>query len=385
MPNDRRLPTAGRVQAQLQQILPLCSPAPLLTIFLLTLISLVACGAPLALPEPKALTNILITSAPISQPLSQPVASPTLRQLTQEGCCVQPTFSPDGQEILFIDQPDPASPTSVYAVDIAKPQKPLLREETIGFRNTDRTIVATREGDLARFTNETSGQSWTINTGGNWPRFSPDDRQVLWIATDREGPFDRRTSDIWLANLDGSNAKKILTVYGGGFAGWFPDSRRVLFIGRDNPNDEELILFVYDLKNERRTNLFAHKRLRGGEISRNGSWVTVFLTFAEEPSENGLWLISTDGTTQRQLTLPRFGGYRWQDDDTLLFIPMRASTEASMQLWAIDAPTGQMQPLTDPETLVFSISNGDWDVSPNGQHVVFVSSADQSIWLITLP
>jgi Tol biopolymer transport system component len=309
----------------------------------------------------------------------------SLRQLTQGGCCVQPFFSPDGQQVLFIDKPGAEAATGMYAVEISNPQTPLLQETVIGFRSADRTIVAVMDGDLARFTNEATGETWTINTGGNWPRFAPDNRQVLWVATDREGPYDRRQSDVWLANLDGSEARRRFTVFGGGFTGWLPDSQRAAFIGRDNPNEEKQTLFVYDFQNERRTNLFSHKRLRGGEISPNGSWISFFITFSDEAADNGLWLVSTASQIQRQLELPRFGGYRWQDDDTLLFIPLRLPEEPGMQLWTIAAATGQFQPLTNPESLVFSISNGDWEVSPDGRHVVFVNSTDQNIWLLTLP
>jgi Tol biopolymer transport system component len=56
-----------------------------------------------------------------------------------------------------------------------------------------------------------------------------------------------------------------------------------------------------------------------------------------------------------------------------------------MQLWAVDVSANQSQPLTDPTSLSFSISNGDWELSPDGQHIIFVNSADQNIWLITLP
>ncbi|MFN8458740.1 MAG: hypothetical protein U0401_29485 [Anaerolineae bacterium] len=348
------------------------TPAPLL--MLIILITLVACYSPLAAPESLSITNTPITAS-----------APALRQLTQGGCCAQPIFSPNGQEVLFIDKSDPENPAGVYAVNLINPKTPVLREETIGFRSPDRAIVATIAGDLANFVNETSGDSWTVNTGGNWPRLSPDNRQVLWVATDTEGPYDRRQSDVWLADVDGSNARKIFTFFGGGFAGWFPDSERVLFTGRDNPNDEKVTLFVYDLRNERRTNLFAHKRLRGGDISPGGSWVAFFITFADEPADNGLWLVSSDGASQRRLDLPRFGGYQWQNDDTLLFIPMRGPAEKSMELWAINASTGQPQALTDPAKLSFSISNGDWDVSPDGRAIVFVNSADNNIWLMTLP
>jgi Tol biopolymer transport system component len=327
---------------------------------------------------------------------------------------VQPFFSPDGKQVLFIDKPTADAPVGIYGVDLADPQAtPVLVNDVIGFRSPDRTIVATIEDDLVRFTNEENGQSWTVDTGSNWPYFSPDAGQILWVATDQEGPYDRRQNDIWLADMDGGNPRLLLSLYGGGFAGWFPDGKRLLLIGRDNPADEKRTLFIYDLEIDNRTNLFSHERLRGIKISPGGSWVVYFLAFSEEPADNGVWVINTNNAERHKLDVPGFGAYHWRDDDTLLYIPMRdsvytsprntpqtsprstpqtsprstpqTSPEESMQLWAVDATTGQSWPLTDPASLSFSISNGDWDVSPDGQHVIFVSSADQNIWLINLP
>jgi Tol biopolymer transport system component len=329
------------------------------------------------------------TSTPTSTsvPTPSPTPVPSLRRLTSGGCCVQPFFSPDGKQVLFIDKPTADAPVGIYGVDLTDPQAaPALVNYVIGFRSPDRTIVATMiEDDLVHFTNGKNGQSWTVDTGSNWPYFSPNASQILWVATDREGPYDQRQSDIWLANLDGSNARLLISLYGGGFAGWFPNGEQLLLIGRDNPADEELTLLTYDLETDSRTNLFSHKRLRGIEISPGGSWVAYFLSFSEEPADNGVWVINTDSAERRKLDAPGFGAYRWRDDDTLLYIPMRISSEESMQLWAVDAATGQSWPLTDPASLPFSVANGDWDVSPDGQHVIFVSSADQNIWLITLP
>lgn len=405
------------------EFLPLlpCSPVPLLVLLIFWLVTLTACTntsaatqqpftatstpipptptqalpspevpsiptSPRDTPTPKPTDTPEPTPSPTPTPPPTPTPAPSLHQLTNGGCCVQPVFSPDSGQVLFIDKPDSTAPLGIYGVDIANPQPaPALVNPTIGFWNFDRTIVAVPEGEATRFTNQISGESWTVNTGGNWPTFSPDSSQIIWVATDREGPYDRRQSDIWLANLDGSNARIILKLYGGGLTGWFPDNQRILLTGRDNPNEEKQTLFVYDLVNERRTNLFSHKRLRGGEISTGGSWIAFFITFADEPTENGLWLVSAAGTSQHQLDIPRFGAYAWRNDDTLIYIPMRAPAEPSMQLWSIDAATRQIQPLTDPASLSFSISNGDWEISPDGRQVVFVSSADQNIWLITLP
>lgn len=335
-------------------------------------------------PVPTFTPTPLPTVTPVPSPT--PTPAPLLRQLTYGGCCVQPYFSPDSRQVLFIDKPSEFEPVGIYGVNLARPNPtPVLVNTTIGFRSPNRTVVATMEGDMARFTNEQTGDTWRVDTGGNWPRFSPNGREILWTARDREGPYDRRQSDIWLAELDGSNARLLLSVYGGGFAGWFPDGKRVLLSGRDAPADEQVTLFVYNLETGRRTNLFSHRRLRGTDISPDGSWIAFFLSMApEEPVESGIWVISADGATRRKLNVPGFGAYRWWDAHTLLYIPMRASAEESMQLWAVDVAANQSRPLTDPARLRFSIANGDWDVSPNGRYVVFVNSADQNIWLITL-
>lgn len=323
---------------------------------------------------------------PAATPSPTPTPGPSLQQLTTGGCCVQPYFSPDGQQALFIDKPGPEAPVGIYGVDIDTSQAtPDLIYETIGFRNPDGTIVATIEGDLARFTNESTGESWTVNTNGNRPHYSPDGSQILWVASDREGPYDRRKSEIWLAGLDGSNPRLLITLTGGGFVGWLADGQRIALINRDNPGEEEQTLLLFDIARQQRTDLVTEKRIRDVEISPGGSWLAYYLTFSDEPEKDGIWTISSDGEQQSKLNVPGFGAYQWRDDSTLFYIPMRSSPDESMQLWAVDVSANQSSPLTNPNRLTFSISNGDWRVSPNGEHVIFVNSRDQNIWLLTIP
>ena len=332
------------------------------------------------IPSPTA------TATDTPSPIPSPTPGPALRQLLQGGCCVLPFFSPDSRQVLYIDKPGPDAPTGIYGVDITEPAAtPELVNETIGFRSPDRTIVATIEGDLVRFQDEVSGRSWTVDTGGNRPRFSPDSSQIIWSATDLEGPYDRRLSEIWLADVDGSNPRLLLSVRGGGFVGWMPDGQHILLLTRDDPDKEERTLVRYDLATDQHTNLVREKRLRGVEVSPDGSWIAYFLTFADEPEKNGIWVVSADGSERFKLDVPAFGGYRWRNDNTLLLIPMRVSAEESMQLWEVDVKANVSRPLSDPAGLTFSISNGDWDVSPDGRYVIFVNSLDQNIWLIALP
>ena len=341
---------------------------------------------PTPIPQPPTPTPTSTPQPPPPTPTPTPTPTPSLRQLTSGGCCVQPFFSPDSRQVLYLDKPSTDTPVGIYGLNLADPQPtPILVNKTIGFRSADRTLVITMAGDLARLVNEITGQIWSVDTGGNSPSISPDNRRLIWTATDQDGPYDRRRSDVWLANIDGSQPRLLLSLYGGGFSDWFPDSQRLLFVGRDNPDLEEVTLFVYDLQTGQRLNLFSHKHLRGIEVSPGGVWIVCFIAFADTPADNGVWVIKADGTARHQLDVPGFGAYRWRNDDTLLYIPMRASAEDSMQLWAVDAASGQGHPLTNPTALPFSIANGDWDVSPDGRYVVFVSSSDQNIWLITLP
>jgi Tol biopolymer transport system component len=325
----------------------------------------------------------VISMASAAQPVAQ-----QLRQLTAGGCCVEPFFSPDSEQVLFIDKPDATAPVGDYGVMVTAtvPMTPALVNTVIGFRSVDRTIVAVMDGNLARFTNEATGQRWAVNTGGNWPNYAPDASRILWTASDEEGPYDQRQSDIWLANLDGSEAQKAVSVYGGGFGGWVSNGDRLLLVGRDTPQAELQNLNVYTISTGAQLTLASHKRIRGIELSPGGSWVVYYLDFAEDNPENrGVWVAGTDGATRLKLNVPGFGAYRWRDDGRLLFIPLRDSAQDSMQLWEIDVAQNQAIALTNPATLPFSVSNGDWEVSPDGRYVAFVNSIDRNIWVMALP
>jgi Tol biopolymer transport system component len=66
-------------------------------------------------------------------------------------------------------------------------------------------------------------------------------------------------------------------------------------------------------------------------------------------------------------------------------IPTSAAADHALKIWEVDAETGEQQNLTDAAVTPLNILNGDWRVSPDGQHVVFVNSADRNLWLLELP
>ncbi|MDM8532431.1 hypothetical protein QUF63_14755, partial [Anaerolineales bacterium HSG25] len=311
--------------------------------------------------------------------------TPRLRQLTSGECCVRPFFSPDNRQVLFIDKPTDDAPTGIYGVEIESPQTPVLINQTIGFRNHDRTVVTTiGQGDFTNFTNEVTGESWQVDTKGNRSYFSPDGERIRWHVRDEDGPYDQRQVELWIADLDGSNTRFLTSLYGGSSIAWFADNNRILLVGKNQPADTQYTLYVYDISADELTALFTENRLREIKLSDEGSWVVFYVTYADDPTQDGLWLVSTDGQIQRRLDLPGFGAYQWQDDQHLVYIPMREAGEVSMTLMRIDVTTGEMIPLTNPDEVSFSIANGDWQLSSDGRMMVFVNSNDFNLWLLEL-
>ncbi len=306
---------------------------------------------------------------------------------------MQPFFSPDSSLVLFIDKPAKDEPVGVYGVDVTEPDlsgegkyEVELIYETVGFRSPDHTVVAwpdVADGSKMRFTDEASGRSWLVDTNGEWPVFSVDGQQIYWNATDRRGPYDERRTDIWVANVDGSNSRRVMTVYGGGAEDWFPDGQHLLLVGRENKIGEEEALVVLSLADGSTLELAREERLRGGLVSPGGSWVVYLVTFSDDPERDGLWAVRADGTERHKLDF--FGPYRWRDDTHLIYIPTRESPEDSLVVWELDVESSHSRPLTDPQRLRFTINDGVWALSPDGKKLVFVSSEDKNLWLITLP
>ncbi|MDM8529490.1 hypothetical protein QUF58_14955, partial [Anaerolineales bacterium HSG24] len=148
--------------------------------------------------------------------------------------------------------------------------------------------------------------------------------------------------------------------------------------------ETQAALSLYQITTDELTRLFTENRLQDIKLSNGGSWVVFYATYSDNPERDGLWLVSTDGETQRQLDVPGLVAYQWRDDNRLVYIPMREPDETSMKLMQIDVATNETIPLTNPAEVPFSIANGDWELSSDGRMVVFVNSADFNVWLLEL-
>jgi Tol biopolymer transport system component len=212
---------------------------------------------------------------------------------------------------------------------------------------------------------------------------SPGYRRIVWQVRDDDLPFERRMTQVWVADFDGSNPRMVADLARGGFGGWISDDV-LLLSGRKSLDAQEQTYFSFSLTDNQRIELARARRLRGGLPSPDGAWLAYFVTLDEDSTQNGLWLVRNDGSERLKVARELFGAYQWRDAHRLVIIPFQPAT-ASHSVWELDANTGKTRHLTDPDVTRFKIANGDWALSPDGRHVAFVETEDRNIWLLTLP
>jgi hypothetical protein len=281
--------------------------------------------------------------------------------------------------VLFIDKPFADAPVGIWGVGL-EGGEPALYTERLGFFSADMQFLAYPERGETIVEYLADGQRWTIPSGGRAISFSPYTAQISWTAGQDGPPFDTAAREVWVSQMDGSQAVVAARIIGGGLSGWLPDGR-LLLNGRLSMEEEKQGYFIWSPQDGALVEIARGARLRGAVLSPGGAWLAYLATFEEDPAANGLWLVNTGTLERRRLDL--FGAYRWRDDGRLLMIPldMGASTH---QLWEVEAATGLAHPLTDPAVTPFKVANGDWAVSPDGWNVVFVSAGDNNLWLLMI-
>ncbi|WP_322798973.1 hypothetical protein, partial [Thermoflexus sp.] len=335
-------------------------------------------STPSASPTPEPTARIPV---PTPVPSPSPTPGPRLRPLTSNGCCVQPFWSPDGQEIWFLDRPRPDAPVGIWGISRTG-GAPRLVTTRLGVFSPDYRRRAYPEGGQTIIEDLKTGERWIAPNGGRAVVFSPDGEWIAWEVSAGEAPsLDRRVTTLWISRVDGREARPVLQLVGGGFSGWFPDGRRALVITRETSGADPF-LAVVNLQDGSLRPIARGQRLRGAQISPAGGWVAYQSLFAVDPAQNGLWVVRADGTESRRLSV--FGAYRWRSEGRLLVIPLEPGAP-SHRVLEIDAATGAVRPLTDPSALRFRIAGGDWALSPDGRRIVFVSAMDRNLWLLELP
>ena len=299
---------------------------------------------------------------------------------------MQPFFSPDGGHVLYIDKPAANAPVGIYAVDVQKPfSPPQLLTGSLGPFSRDMAYAADLVNKQTVVRHLSDGKTVTINNGGRAVSFSPDATRLIWSVEEQAGGFDVRRGDIWLASIDGKNAKRIASRYGGGLIAWQGNGQFILIGGKVKRTDDKATLSLLSLQDGSTRDLTQLERLRGGSLSPDGRWFLFSISQARDASTDGVYLLDLNAAAPQPRRLDIFGAYRWRDAGHLLYIPLVLGA-ASTELWQLDALSGQQTRLVaSSATSPFKIAGGDWDVARDGTKLTFVSARDHNIWLMTLP
>lgn len=337
---------------------------------------------PTVAPTERATAAPTQMRAPTDTPTPIPTATPVPAQFTQlmdGGCCVNPGWLPDSENLLFIDKPQADAPVGLYRVGLAKPTQSELWSERIAFYTPEFDFAQIPEPAGTRLIRVRDGQEWRIKNGGRSVQISPDRTRIVWTETRETFPLENRVSNIMLANLDGSEPQRILQVLRGGVSGWL-DENHLLVNGRASRDTYDTTMFVYDLRDESQTEIVQAERIRLTAPSPDGNWIVYAITNDADAEQNGLWLARTDGTETRKLDF--FGPVQWRDPTHLVYVPF--DMNAAHAFFEYDVETNETRRLTPPD-MPFTIASGDWDVSPDGKKIVLVNAADNNLWLWQFP
>ncbi len=328
----------------------------------------------------------ILTAEPTSQ-LFEPTAAPTSPmqiRLTESGCCTEPFWSADGQQVRFIDKPSLDAFAGIYGVPVAGGDIELVTTN-IGFPQVyGRFLVQPNINDQIDIYEVDADRTFTINTDAQRIAVSPGFQRIAWARSPSvSSNFDVRPTTIIVADIDGTNQTEVIQVIGGGFGDWI-DNDTILVAGSTVGNVTTAGLYSYDVTTGELILLQAGLRIRTVDVAPGGDWIfySVTLSGGEAGAIDGLWVVSRDGEIKHQLDV--FGSAKWRDEHRLLVVPIELNVPSHRML-EFDAETGQLTDLLTPDLVQFKIAQGDWAVSPLGTHIVYLSSPDGALWTIELP
>jgi len=321
-----------------------------------------------------------LSSPPLPRSLpsvSVPAARPAVR-ISRPGCCVNAQWTPDSTQLFVLDKPpggalglyrlpaDGSAPGGVFmrtpalvSLDGAYALEPLGPSSAAALRLTDgaRVVVPTSGGDAI----------WSPQGQLAWATYGDASRDD-WIPL---------TVFVTSPFRPGATVQRLPTVYGGRLIGWL-NATTVLLTGRLTRNDARRAVLKIDVSSKAVQVLAQGTWLSGVQVSPGGGRVVYRVTL-DTPGHNGMFVVDT--TTATVVPLALFGSARWQDPDHLLFIPFEPG-QASQRLAQLDVVSGEvvaLLPLQD------KVAHDDWQVTPDGRRVVYLSQMDHALQVLTLP
>jgi hypothetical protein len=328
-----------------------------------------------------------ITTAPVLTPSAELAPlQPLGKQITQGDCCTQPYWDKDSTEVRFVDQPTPDEALGVWGVNLAQPETgPRLVTGRLAVYSPDGSLMAypDRDRGVAIVERTGDGRRWEIDTQGHGLSFTPDSQRLTWATYDDDEDRDTREETWWLSDLDGEDARAVLSARRTDPLAWLSDDELLIIRSFEETSDQQL--FKLSLTDGTQTLLKAGPGMRGLALSPDKRHLVYYVRFEPDAEQNGVWLTDLQDPTQAPQKLPFFGTYRWRDAQRLVYVPF--DTEAtSHDFYEYNLLTGQTRSLF-PEGTHLIIANNDWQVSPDGRQIALVAARGSEldgIWVLEI-
>jgi hypothetical protein len=203
------------------------------------------------------------------------------------------------------------------------------------------------------------------------------------LAYDEDAPWETREETIWLADVDGGNARATFSSRRTDPIGWLSNDELLMIQGF--PGTSNVVLFKLSLTDGTQTQLMDGPRMRSLALSPDKRHLVYYVRFEPDTALNGVWLVDLQDPTRSPQRLPFFGTYRWRDAQRLIYVPLDPDATAH-DFYEYDILTGQTR-LLFPKGTNLTIANNDWGVSPDGRKIALVAANGtelDGIWVIEI-
>jgi hypothetical protein len=305
---------------------------------------------------------------------------PTITRLTAPGCCSQAWWSPDSKSIRFWAGAE-GQRAQIAALNLDGSPASVPQTEAIVLESPDGRYEARWFNGIVNTVDLLDEQTWKLSTSEAMPRFSPGSRWLLWQHPlgDSVPGLGAPQVEIWFSRIDGSERTRLLTMPGVG-ALWLDDDRLLLSVWDTRTN--VLTMLSHELSTGKQRLLYQNRRVRGLSIAPGGEHIMFYLTFQEDPEQNGMYVMNTVDPAAAPRKLPFFGSYRWRDSRTVMYVPYEMYTP--MRFMLLDVLSGEQRAVTDPAVTRVTIANNDWSIAPDGSAVMWWSADDYAVHVMPL-
>ena len=258
------------------------------------------------------------------------------------GAPYSPSFSPDGSMVAYINVVDAVDQLFVRRLSQGAPVQLTSGDTPVASArwcpNKEQILFSRGTRTLGVSPAQGRNSIWSVTTQGGQPQKIIDEgRNPAWSPDGSRIVFERG-SDIWIADADGGNQRRLEGV----------------------PRSENLLAD------------------RTPSFSPDGSRIAFF--HPETGPKGDFWTIMAKGGQPKQLTFDVCRGSKpvWtRDGKDLIFASERTGVSA---LWRVPISGGRPQLLSDATG-----DDGDPDISPDGRHLVFTNTRSQFVLTLLDP